>query len=75
MRAAFFALGAILLTTYPVVLLFSLAGKLDQSQQKMKRGAIVLSVGMSGRSAEGEARESTRRVLRNPTIRRNSSGH
>ena len=71
MRAVLFAIGAIFLTTYPVILLFSLAGNLAPSQQKVKLRPAVLSVGTFPRRAESEP--TRRRVRRNPVLRRNSS--
>ncbi len=73
MRATLFAFGAFLLVAYPLVLLFAVAGNLDQSQKKPKTAAIVLTPRSSTQWLERDSGQRSRGVLRNATIRKSGN--
>jgi hypothetical protein len=70
MRATLIAFGALLFLAYPLVMLFAVVGKLDQSQQKPPTAAIILTPRSANQWLEGDAAQRSRGELRSATIRR-----
>ncbi|MDA1052423.1 MAG: hypothetical protein O3C40_18345 [Planctomycetota bacterium] len=70
MRATLIGFGAFLFLAYPLVILFSVASKLDQSQQKPATASIILTPRSANQWLERDSEQRSRTVLRNATIRR-----
>ena len=70
MRASLIAFGALLFLAYPLVMLFAVVGKLEQSQQKPPTAAITLTPRSANQWLEGDSGQPSRGEFRNATIRR-----
>ena len=69
MRTTLMGLGAFLFLAYPLVLLFAVASKLEQTEQKPATAAIILTPRSSSQLLERESAQRSHGVLRDATIR------
>jgi hypothetical protein len=72
MRSTLFAVGALLFAAYPLVLLFAVAGKIDEPRENPDTAAITLSSGSANQAFRNDGTQSTYRTLRNTTLRRSA---
>jgi hypothetical protein len=70
MRATLIGFGALFFLAYPLVILFSVVGELDQAQRNPAAAAINLTPRSANAWLEGDAGQQSRGQLRNPTVRK-----
>ena len=73
MRSTLYAVGAFLFLAYPLVLLFSIVGNLDQSREKPETAAINLTSRSAKQWLERDSGPRESGVLRNTTIRKSGN--
>ena len=73
MRSTLSVVGALLILGYPLVLLFAIVGKLDQSQKKPETAAIILTSSSANQWLERDSESRRNGVLRNTTVRRSGN--
>jgi len=72
MRTTLFALGMCLLLSYPVLILFAIASKVDQSQGKQRPASITMTPRSTNQWFQPKKRQTHRHRFRQPTIRRSN---